>query len=301
MGFPIPAQGFPMSAESTVSNEPALSPLAPPRPVAEVALWAAVCLVGLLGSAALLLCWRRLSAGLARPLAPAGLVGAGATVAALAAIGRIAWRYGRTSRPADWLDRAVAGATTGAVLALGAAVSLPDSSLVGLVVLWGVLAVEEVWAWSRSPTAGSGTRFRRPARPRGPAPRANVQDAGRGEPPGAAALDRPPQQDVLQQLTRSRTPDGAETLSGWLRVPLAPGQRSTSVHVAFCPPFDRTPEATLVQIDGPDARIKTVQLLPYGARFDLKLAAAGQSEGRSVLLQLEARCRPRSGAGVHVT
>jgi hypothetical protein len=107
----------------------------------------------------------------------------------------------------------------------------------------------------------------------------------------AEPLDRPPDRDVVQQLTRARAPDGSETLSGWLRVQLAAGQRNASVHVAFCPPFARTPKATLELLDGPEARVKTVQLLPYGARFDLKRTTPAEVS-ETLLLQIAAVAEP---------
>ena len=77
-------------------------------------------------------------------------------------------------------------------------------------------------------------------------------------------------------------------MSGWLRMPFAAGQRNGSVHVAFCPPLRATPELLVEQIGGPEARVKTAQLLPYGVRLDLKLAVAPE-EPASVLLQFFAR------------
>ena len=96
-----------------------------------------------------------------------------------------------------------------------------------------------------------------------------------------------PPEEVTQQLTRSTAADGTEELAGWLRIPFAAGQRTGSVHVAFCPPFARTPELSVEQIDGPEARLKTTQVLPYGARLDLKLHAASESPA-SVVLQFAA-------------
>ena len=94
-------------------------------------------------------------------------------------------------------------------------------------------------------------------------------------------------QEVTQQMVRALAPGGNEVLSGWVRVPMAFGQRSSSVHLAFCPPFLRTPRVTVKQLEGPRARIKTVQVLPHSARFDLKLAAL--SEGpETVMLQFSA-------------
>ncbi len=69
------------------------------------------------------------------------------------------------------------------------------------------------------------------------------------------------------------------------------GQRTGSLHVAFCPPFTATPELVVEQLEGPEARMKTAQLMPYGARLDLKLAAAAE-EPTSVLLQFSARTTP---------
>ncbi len=83
-----------------------------------------------------------------------------------------------------------------------------------------------------------------------------------------------PTGDVIQQITRRRAADGREILSGWLRVPLAAGQRSANVHVAFCPPLQHAPQMSVAQREGPAARIRAVQVLPYGVRLDVKLTQA---------------------------
>ena len=103
-------------------------------------------------------------------------------------------------------------------------------------------------------------------------------------------------EDITQQLVRSRSADGSEILSGWVRVSLAAGQRTASVHVAFCPPFARTPILTVDQIAGPPGRVKTIQLLPYGTRFDLKLPQSNEKPS-SVLLQFSAQSKPPAGSG----
>jgi hypothetical protein len=99
-------------------------------------------------------------------------------------------------------------------------------------------------------------------------------------------------EEITQQLTRSTAADGTEEIAGWLRVAFAAGQRTASVHLAFCPPFARMPELSVEQIDGPTARIKTAQVLPYGARLDLKLQAAGEMP-EDVMLQFSARVENR--------
>ena len=103
--------------------------------------------------------------------------------------------------------------------------------------------------------------------------------------------DEPPDEETTQQLTRRRTADGGELLTGWVRVSMAAGQRSTNVHLAFCPSFGRAPRVAVKQLGGPEARIKTVQVLPYAARFDLKLAALSESAS-TLLLQFSAEAAP---------
>jgi len=140
---------------------------------------------------------------------------------------------------------------------------------------WGLLILEE--AWTLWPRARAGDAAKRP--PVMPLPAAS------------AAIAATPASEVVQQLTRSQAADGSELLTGFLRLAFAPGQRTASVHVAFCPPFKSAPRLEVRQCEGPSARVKTVQLLPYGARLDLKLAAPADKP-LAVLLQFSARWDP---------
>ncbi len=262
------------------------------RPLAELARAMAAALMALLLLAAAVLCWRRLAGTLSNPLEPAVLVFIAAAAAATAATTRLIWRRQsgqQRSGPPGWV---LIAAPLAAVVALGSAVSLPDTSPGGLVLMWLILAGEECWALG---TAWRHRRFtrRRPSEPG----RGDV----RSDPPQTPAtpavqpqLDGPPSADVTQHLVRSHTAEGGEILAGWLRVPMAAGQRSASVHVAFCPDFATTPRMTVDQVGGPPARIKTVQLLTLGARLDVKLAAPSQAAA-SVLLQFLAEAAPPAG------
>jgi hypothetical protein len=89
---------------------------------------------------------------------------------------------------------------------------------------------------------------------------------------------------VLQQFIRSQAADGSEQLRGFLRACFSAGQRTAHTHVAFCPPFSRTPAMRVEQVAGPTVRIKTAQLLPHGARLDLKLATTAERD-ETVLLR----------------
>jgi hypothetical protein len=219
---------------------------------------------------------------------------------AAAAAVRIGWSFRMSA--CWWFDWAMMAWTSVATLVLVGVLFLPGTTLPIMVLAALLLIAEESWAWgwrlrpnihnrqSLPPQNGleSGPRFRLDsAHPVSRQPAGQSHTALDAVPTGEAVETTPPA-DVLQQLTRSRTADGTEELFGWLRLPFAAGQRTGSIHVAFCPPLCITPEVTFEQIEGPDARIKTAQLLPYGARFDLKLTAAAPSP-TTVVLQFLAR------------
>jgi hypothetical protein len=153
---------------------------------------------------------------------------------------------------------ALAGSVSAAVVLCGVSLSWSGGGWSAVLPFWAVLAGEELWGWRRWAASRQGS-------PRG------------------MKVECPPAENVWQQFTLSRDEDGTARLAGWLRVPLAAGQRTGAVHVAFCPPFRETPEVAWEQTDGPEARIRAAQVLPYGARLDLKLAAAAEESGSVVL------------------
>jgi hypothetical protein len=283
------------------------------RPGVELARWSVGTLLGMLAIAAVVLFGRRLAEALDRPLPPAALLGAGMMVATAALGARVLWHHVVACSPqSKRLDRLIRWFTPAAVLAVGAALSLPDTSPSGLVALWGVLIVGEGCAAlpaARRRWLGDGQRLPEQRLPPS-ARRVRVDPAQTPSPHAPDALTTLPLDpltedpltkdalpgEVTQQLVRSRAADGSDVLSGRLRVELAPGGRTASVHVAFCPPFGRTPNLEVRQLDGPDGRIKTAQLLPYGARFDLKLAQPSE-EPSAVLLQFTAASKPSTESG----
>lgn len=283
-----------MTAEPSADSCLATGPGAFDRPMAEFWRWSAGALVGLLWCAALLIGWRRLAGMLSRPLDPPVLLSVGGLVV-IAAAG-VRWMRRRlpgeseTSRPVRWgiflpyrwgARRARLWAS-GAVLCLGAALSLQGTETWGLATFWAMLLVEELWAWR--PAAGRSPAGRRKAWPLPPG--TGVRECR----PATAVTDEAPGDDVLQQLTRSQAADGSEQLSGWLRAPFGADQRTATVHLAFCPQFAKTPEFTVEQLDGPELLRINKAVFSFGARLDLKLAvpAAGP---RGVLLQFSARSR----------
>jgi len=81
---------------------------------------------------------------------------------------------------------------------------------------------------------------------------------------------------LLQQLTRSRSLDGSETISGTVVAEFAQGERTTTLHIAFCPPFEVLPRVEAEIADGPDASVQVTQVLHHGARLERAVAAADQ-------------------------
>jgi hypothetical protein len=247
---------------------------------------AAVGVLGLLSAAAAIVAVRAMAGALQTPLEPAVLLTAGATAAVAGVLIRLGWLLPSGTNQAGRLDLAVMAATSFAAAALCSGLCWPRETQAGISLLLRVVIVVEeggAWLW-----------FLASWKRHVPLPVKRSSD-----PPVRAIVPRETEApnpfvvsaDVTQQFTRSHAADGAEELSGWLRMPFAPGQRTGSIHIAFCPPLRVAPQLAVQQIEGPEARVKTAQLLPYGARFDLKLAAAAEGP-TAVLLQFAARTPP---------
>lgn len=288
-----------MSSESSAGVPGVTVRAGPDYPTATIVRWAAVTATVFLLLAAAALCWRRLAGALFQPLEPAVLLAVAVFVGAAAAAIRLAWRWqardGGASRWRRWSPWAVSAG----VIGVGAALSLKETSLLGLVPFWLILLGEEWWAWyARARHRRARRRAAASVGPTASAARENPLETGHeAESPVISAVSvaqGPPAGDVVQQLIRRRAADGTEVVSGWLRVALAAGQRIANLHVAFCPPLARTPQVNVEQVEGPPARIKKVQVLPYGARFDLKLAEAAEASAW-VLLQFSAQSGPPTG------
>jgi hypothetical protein len=242
----------------------------------------AVIVLGLLSAAAAVVMARALVGALQTPLEPAVLLTACLLVTVAAVVVRLGWLLPLVGTRISRLDLTVMVVTSFAATTLCSGLCSPRDTLPEMALLLRVVIVLEegcAWLWFLrkrgqnyfSPTKSPSNR---------PPHEKNSSDP--------FITETIPAAEVLQRLTRSQAVDGAEELAGWLRLPFAPGQRTGNVHVAFCPPLRIAPEMAVEQIEGPEARIKTAQLLPYGARFDLKLAVAAEGP-TTVLLQFTAR------------
>lgn len=240
--------------------------------------------LAMLMTAAVVVLWRRLSGALQGPAEPSLLLAAGAVAATLAGGFRFTPRD--TLRSPRWQRLALALGPSLGVVVLGAALSVAGTRWLALAALWGPMVAEELWAAHRA-YRGTGRHSPPPAGDR-PMPLLGSAFGMIAASLGDAQADG----EVTQQLTRSRSADGSETVSGWLRLAFVPGQRLATAHLAFCPPFTQVPELDVRQIEGPSARVKTGQVLPFGARLEVKLAEAAE---RRVDIRLRFSARSDGG------
>ena len=94
-------------------------------------------------------------------------------------------------------------------------------------------------------------------------------------------------ESVLQELTRYRLADGREAVRGTLRAEFSAGERSTTLYVAFCPPFERLPHVEAFRLDGPPATVKLAQVLHQGAQIEVRLSGVADCQ-QSVTVRLSA-------------
>jgi hypothetical protein len=225
-------------------------------------------LLAMLALAGVLICVRRASGALVEPLPAPVLVALGGLLALAAVAFRAAFlpatrRGTRAALYSNW-------AAPSAVLMLWAAgLSLHEASIGGLVGLWGLLLAEESWCWAR--VRQNAATLAEPNEVAAQASGALRQSARSGV--GATVLDEGDEEieAISQQLVRRRQLDGSQAIEGWVRAEFSPGQRHGAAHIAICPPLDRVPQCFAEQMDGPAAQIKIAEVLPYGARFEIKL------------------------------
>ena len=83
---------------------------------------------------------------------------------------------------------------------------------------------------------------------------------------------------LSQQLARfHRSESATDRIEGTLVVVIPPGERSAPAHVAFCPPFTRSPSITIAAVDAAtEAQAQAVENLPWGARIECSLEEAAE-------------------------
>ncbi len=246
---------------------------------------------------------RRLTGQLQQPLGFLPMLTLGVVLVSVCALLRIGWRAIASNQPR--LSHLVAFvAPLPALSMLAVAVSMTGTSTSALFVFWGMLFVSEVlwwyFAWQRDwigpPTIAEPTSATSAAES---VPEAADQDEATGELPSDVELGEGDAgnwlaEGMTQQLTRIDAPDGTQTVEGVLRSQFKPGERSRSLHVAFCPPLQSCPVTTVTQMSGPRSHIKAADVQTYGVRFDVRLASSSDL-AEEVLLHFEAISAVQSG------
>jgi len=236
--------------------------------------WLILTIALLMVAVAAVLCARRVVGALQRPLSLSALIAVGLLLALSVVAVRMLWHRGLATsaqNQSKWLNRLVGYCPTATILCVGLALSLNNTPKAYLAAFWAILFTGE--SLSRFPDAWRATSsIRKIAKKFISRDRSHWTAPMVVSGPSATYDELELREDVTQHLTHSRAEDGSQAISGRIRVGFEPGQRIANVHLAFCPPFERTPTFDVSQLSGPRGRTKTVQLLPYGVRFDLKLS-----------------------------
>jgi hypothetical protein len=80
--------------------------------------------------------------------------------------------------------------------------------------------------------------------------------------------------EIMQQLTRYRTASGQDVVRGTLAAQFVTGERTTTLYVAFCPPFERLPRVDAEVLEDSSAAVKLAQVLHNGIQLEVRLAKA---------------------------
>ena len=94
-------------------------------------------------------------------------------------------------------------------------------------------------------------------------------------------LDDP---DFIQQVTRT-THEGRETITGYFRIVLKPGEQRQILHVSLTPPLKVIPRVEARAIDQQDIRVRITDRQKFGIRAEVILARATEST-RRVLVEV---------------
>jgi len=75
---------------------------------------------------------------------------------------------------------------------------------------------------------------------------------------------------VWQQIIRSKTPEGTERLEGTFWAEFPAKALTVTVHIPFCPAFERVPDVQVFSVDGTDVHMRIAPPKTYGVRIDVK-------------------------------
>jgi hypothetical protein len=80
----------------------------------------------------------------------------------------------------------------------------------------------------------------------------------------------PEEETVRQQMIRSKTPEGLDRLEGTFWTEFSEDAMTATVHIPFCPAFERTPKVSVFPVDEADALLRISLPKTFGVRIDVK-------------------------------
>ena len=75
---------------------------------------------------------------------------------------------------------------------------------------------------------------------------------------------------VQQQIIRSQTADGQDRLDGTFWVEFPTETMTATVHIAFCPAFERIPKVQVFSVNETDVHFRVAPPKTFGVRVDVK-------------------------------
>jgi hypothetical protein len=103
--------------------------------------------------------------------------------------------------------------------------------------------------------------------------------------------------DSTQQLIYRSDARGRMNVEGWQRIAFAAGQRTATVHVAFCPAFARSPAVDAELSGDLGGSVQPTQVLPWGVRFEVKLDSPATGAVAMLLEFVASESEPVSASG----
>ena len=172
---------------------------------------------------------------------------------------------------------------TAAMLLIAAALSITGIRPLPLLTLWGAVVANEVaWLFVRRAEVVAETDAAL-----SPAP---ISREAASELPAEEPADDP----ALSQSWRRYVDDsGCDVFEGYVRAAFEAGSRQAAIHLAFCPPFERTPTLETEPLDELELKLTHAVVLPYAARIDVRLAEPAE-EGLRVMIGIRAAALPPS-------
>jgi len=82
--------------------------------------------------------------------------------------------------------------------------------------------------------------------------------------------DEPIDENLRQQVIRSKTAEGLDRLDGTFWTEFPAEAMTATVHIPFCPAFERVPSVKVFPVDATDVQLRVAAPKKFGIRIDVK-------------------------------